>query len=64
VAEVPEREREILSLRYGAEMNASEIAEIFNLNPAGVRKICERWRDRLAARIEELQATGEGGSHG
>lgn len=52
--EVPERERQILSLRYGAELNASEIATITKLKPAHVRKICERWRPRLAARIQDL----------
>jgi len=57
--EVPERERQILSLRYGAELNASEIAAIVNLRPAHIRKLCERWRPRLAARIEELQRPPE-----
>jgi RNA polymerase sigma-70 factor (ECF subfamily) len=57
--EVPERERQVLSLRYGAELNASEIAPIVGLKPAHVRKICERWRPRLAARIEALQSPPE-----
>ncbi len=57
--EVPEREREILSLRYGAELNASEIAAIVHLQPAHIRKLCERWRPRLAARIQELQTPVE-----
>lgn len=57
--EIPEREREILSLRYGADLNATEIAAIVNLKPAHVRKLCERWRVRLGRRIEELQAPQE-----
>ena len=58
--EIPERDREILTLRYGAELNASEIAAITHLSPANVRKICERWRERLASRFEELRP-GAGG---
>ncbi len=57
--EIPERERQVLSLRYGAELNASEIAAIVGLKPAHVRKLCERWRPRLAQRIQELQAPQE-----
>ena len=53
--EIPEREREVLSLRYGAELSSSEVAVVVGLKPATVRKLCERWRGRLAKRIEELQ---------
>jgi len=52
--QVPEREREVISLRYGAELNASEVATITGLNPANVRKICERLRPRLREQIELL----------
>jgi RNA polymerase sigma-70 factor (ECF subfamily) len=48
------REREIVSLRYGSELDASEIARALALEPANVRKILERARARLGARIEEL----------
>jgi RNA polymerase sigma-70 factor, ECF subfamily len=54
LAELPEREREIVSLRYGAELNASEIAATLGLEPATIRKILERARTRLGARIETL----------
>jgi len=57
--EIPERERQILSLRYGAELSSGDVAAIVGLKPAHVRKLCERWRVRLAARIEELQAPQE-----
>jgi RNA polymerase sigma-70 factor (ECF subfamily) len=57
--EVPERERTIVSLRYGAELNASEIATIVGLEAATVRKTLERTRTRLGARIDSLLNTGE-----
>jgi hypothetical protein len=50
----PERERAIVSLRYGAELNASEIAVTVGIEPATIRKILERARTRLGARIEAL----------
>ena len=52
--ELPERERAIVSLRYGAELNASEIAATVGLEPTTIRKILERARTRLGARIEAL----------
>ena len=54
LGELPERERAIVSLRYGAELNASEIAATLGLEPATIRKILERARTRLGARIEAL----------
>ena len=51
---MPERERAILSLRYGAELNASDIAAIVGIEAAAIRKILERARTRLGARIETL----------
>lgn len=54
LAELDPREREIVSLRYGAELNANEIAAQIGLEPANVRKILERARVRLGERIETL----------
>jgi RNA polymerase sigma-70 factor (ECF subfamily) len=54
LAELPERERMIVSLRYGAELNASEIGTTIGIGPAAIRKILERARMRLGARIEAL----------
>jgi RNA polymerase sigma-70 factor (ECF subfamily) len=54
LAELPERERVIVSLRYGAELNASDIGIALGLEPAAIRKILERARTRLGARIEAL----------
>lgn len=61
LAELEPREREIVSLRYGAELDASEIAAQLNLTPANVRKILERLRARLGERIETfMNGTGVG----
>jgi RNA polymerase sigma-70 factor (ECF subfamily) len=55
LSELPERDRAIVTLRYGAELNATEIAAAVGIEPATIRKILERARTRLGARIEELQ---------
>ena len=60
LGELSERERAIVSLRYGAELNASEIASAVGLEPAAVRKILERARTRLGVRIEALLSLKEG----
>lgn len=57
VAQLEPREREIVSLRYGAELNAAEIAAQLRMEPANVRKILERTRARLGERIEALMRT-------
>jgi RNA polymerase sigma factor (sigma-70 family) len=54
LAELDAREREIVSLRYGSELDAAEIARLLVLEPANVRKILERTRVRLGARIQAL----------
>ncbi|MEJ0005919.1 MAG: sigma-70 family RNA polymerase sigma factor [Steroidobacteraceae bacterium] len=54
LAELGEREREIVSLRYGSDLDATEIARVLALEPANVRKILERTRMTLGARIEAL----------
>jgi RNA polymerase sigma-70 factor (ECF subfamily) len=59
LGELSERDRTIVSLRYGAELNATEIATAVGLEPAAVRKTLERTRVRLGARIETLLNTGE-----
>lgn len=57
-----EREREMVSLRYGADLNASEISPIVGLEPAAVRKALERARVRLGARFEVLMNAGGSGA--
>lgn len=58
LAELGDREREIVSLRYGSELDAADIARILALEPTNVRKILERTRARLGARIEALLVHG------
>jgi RNA polymerase sigma-70 factor (ECF subfamily) len=60
LADLSERERTIVSLRYGAELNASEIATTVDVDPATIRKILERARTRLGARIEALLSPAGG----
>ena len=60
LGELPERERTIVSLRYGAELNASEIATTLGMEAAAVRKILERVRTKLGARIDTLMNAGGG----
>jgi RNA polymerase sigma-70 factor (ECF subfamily) len=62
LGELPERERTIVSLRYGSELNSSEIAAIVGIEAAAVRKILERARTRLGARVETLLNAGGGTS--
>jgi RNA polymerase sigma-70 factor (ECF subfamily) len=54
LAELSDRERMIVSLRYGAGLNASEIGVAAGIDPATIRKTLERARTRLGARIEAL----------
>jgi RNA polymerase sigma-70 factor (ECF subfamily) len=54
LAELTAPEREIVSLRYGAELNATEIATLIGKDAANVRKLLERARARLGERIETL----------
>jgi len=58
LAELEPREREIVSLRYGSDLNATEIAARVDMDPANVRKILERSRARLGERIEALVKRG------
>ncbi len=52
LAELPERDRQIVSLRYGAELTAEEVEEITHVSAANIRKICERQRKALLQRLE------------
>ena len=54
LAGLGDREREVVSLRYGSELDAGEIAGILALEPANVRKMLERARAYLGTRIEAL----------
>ncbi len=52
LAELPERDRRIVCLRYGAELTAEEVEEVTKVSAANVRKICERQRKALLERLE------------
>ena len=60
LAELSERERMIVSLRYGAELNASEIGVATGIDPAAIRKTLERARARLGDRLEALLGSAGG----
>jgi RNA polymerase sigma-70 factor (ECF subfamily) len=51
LAELPERDRQIVGLRYGAELTATEVGQICGEEPATVRKICQRQRKKLLRRL-------------
>ncbi len=53
LAELPDRDRWSLTLRYGGGLSAAEVAGICGLSEANVRKICERQRRRLLSRLEQ-----------
>ncbi len=61
LGEIPERERQVLTLRYGGGLTAPEVAHAAGLSSANVRKICERQRkhllDRLAPWLDEDEVT-------
>ncbi|HVO29444.1 MAG TPA: RNA polymerase sigma factor [bacterium] len=64
LAELPARDREVVTLRYAAELSADEVAAATGVSAANVRKICERRRAQLLARIEEILETRGGASAG
>lgn len=54
LAGLPERDRQVLVLRYGGELEAIEVARIVDTSPENVRKICERGRRQALARLRVL----------
>jgi RNA polymerase sigma factor (sigma-70 family) len=57
LAEIPERDRLIVTLRYGADLDAAEVGSICHVTAENVRKICERQRQRLLARLSATPAS-------
>ena len=53
LAQLPERDRQVVSLFYGAELTADEVAQAVGVSAANVRKICERQRERLLSLLRE-----------
>lgn len=67
VAGLPERERELIALKYGAELTAAEIGELLDQRTNAVEVALHRARGRLKALIEgetegEAVAVAESGS--
>ena len=54
LGELDARERWVICLRYGGELEVAEVAELTGLTRANVRKICERQRKRLLSRLVEI----------
>lgn len=51
LSELPDRDREIVCLRYGAELSVQEVADAVRVSEANVRKICERQRQVLMEKL-------------
>jgi len=48
---LPQGDREVLTLRYALDYNATQIAEILDINPTAVHMRLSRARQRLAERV-------------
>ncbi len=57
-----EREREILALRYGADLTAADIAALVDLTPSNVHQIICRSLRRLRQEAERTASTGARGA--
>lgn len=53
LAQLPDRERELLALRYGGELTGPEIAKLVGLSLANVQQINSRALRKLRALLEE-----------
>lgn len=52
LAELPDRDREVLALRFGADLTGPEIAELLDLSLANVQQITSRSLRRLRSILE------------
>jgi RNA polymerase sigma-70 factor (ECF subfamily) len=57
-----EREREILALRYGADLPAADVAALVGLTPSNVHQIVSRALRRLRQEAERTASTGARGA--
>jgi RNA polymerase sigma-70 factor (ECF subfamily) len=60
LAELPERDREVLALRYGGEMTGAEIAELLGLSTGNVHQIISRSLRRLRTQLDPAAGTETG----
>lgn len=58
LAPLSDREREVVALRYAAELPATEVADITGLSSANVHQIASRALRRLRASAEEGRLSG------
>ena len=49
---LPQRDREVIALRFGGELNGPEIAELLGLSLANVQQILSRSLRRLRSRLD------------
>ena len=57
-----ERERELLALRFGADLSGPEIAELTDLSLANVQQILSRSLRRLRSELEQTPASSAAGA--
>jgi len=57
LAQLAEREREVLALRYGGDLTGAEVAALLDLSVANVQQICSRALRRLRGLLEEPVAS-------
>ena len=58
LAHLGEREREIVALRFGADLSGPQIAELMGLTLANVQQILSRSLRRMRAALEESERRG------
>ena len=56
LAQLPDRERELLRMKYYEELSDREIAAILGLNPSSIRTYLLRARRKLGAILKEAEA--------
>ena len=56
LARLPDRERELLRMKYYEELSDREIAEVFGLSPSSIRTYLLRARQKLGAILKEAEA--------
>lgn len=57
LAELTPRDREVIALRFGADLSSVEIAELTNLTIANVQQILSRSLRKMRDRLEEASTT-------
>jgi RNA polymerase sigma-70 factor (ECF subfamily) len=55
LAKLSDRERELISLRFGADLSGPEIAELTDLSLANVQQILSRGLRRMRATLDEAK---------